>query len=52
MLGRRQEINLQLTESLDSALLGFCHWFANFLRSVFEARFWAKLAEILPIEKL
>ena len=52
MLGRRQEINLQLTELLDSALLGFCLWFAHFLRSVFAARFWPELVEIPPLEEL
>ena len=33
MLGRKQEINLQLTELLDSALLAFCLWFGHFLRA-------------------
>jgi exopolysaccharide biosynthesis polyprenyl glycosylphosphotransferase len=52
MLGRRQEINLQLTELLDSALLGFCLWFAHFLRSAFTTYFWPDLVEIPPIEEL
>lgn len=52
MLGRRQEINLQLTELLDSALLGFCLWFAHFLRSVLAPYFLPGLIEIPPIEEL
>ncbi len=52
MLGRRQEINLQLTELFDSALLGFCLWFAHFLRSTLAPYFWPNLVEIPPIEEL
>ncbi len=52
MLGRRQEINLQLTELLDSALLGFCLWFAHFLRSTLALYFWPDMIAIPPIEEL
>ena len=52
MLGRRQEINLQLTELIDSALLGFCLWFAHFLRSVLAEYFWPELVEIPPLSEL
>lgn len=46
MLGRKQEINLQLTELLDSALLAFSLWFAHFLRSQVAPRFIADLEAI------
>lgn len=52
MLGRKQEINLQLTELLDSALLAFCLWFAHFLRSAVLPQFWPEVVEIPPFEKL
>ena len=52
MLGRRQEINLQLTELLDSALLGFCLWFAHFLRSTLALYIWPDMITIPPIEEL
>ncbi|MES2597823.1 MAG: sugar transferase [Verrucomicrobiota bacterium] len=52
MLGRRQEINLQLTELFDSALLGFCMWFAHFLRGSFARHLWPDLVEIPPIDEL
>jgi exopolysaccharide biosynthesis polyprenyl glycosylphosphotransferase len=52
MLGRRQEINLQLTQLLDSALLIFCLWLAHFLRSTIIPPFWPGLVEIPPVEKL
>ncbi len=51
MLGRRQEINLQLTELLDSALLGFCFLFAHFLRSTFAPLIWPGIIEIPPLEQ-
>lgn len=51
MLGRRQEINLQLTELLDSALLGFCLWFAYFLRASFAPLLWPDLIAIPPLEQ-
>ncbi len=52
MLGRRQEINLQLTELADSALLAFCLWFAHFLRGTLAPLFWPDLVEIPPLEQL
>lgn len=33
MLGRKQEINMQLTELTDSAILAFSLWFGHFLRA-------------------
>jgi exopolysaccharide biosynthesis polyprenyl glycosylphosphotransferase len=51
MLGRRQEINLQLTELLDSALLGFCLWFAHFLRSTLAPLIWPGIVGIPPLEQ-
>ncbi len=51
MLGRRQEINLQLTELLDSALLGFCLWFAYFLRTSVAPVLWPDLIAIPPLEQ-
>lgn len=50
MLGRKQEINLQLTELLDSALLAFCLWFGHFLRSEFVPVFIPDVSEIPPLE--
>ncbi|HEY1080958.1 MAG TPA: sugar transferase [Prosthecobacter sp.] len=52
MLGRRQEINLQLTQLLDSALLIFCLWLAHFLRASVLPQVWPDLVEIPPLEKL
>jgi len=52
MLGRRQEINLQLTQLLDSALLIFCLWLAHFLRATVLSGVWPDLVEIPPMEKL
>jgi exopolysaccharide biosynthesis polyprenyl glycosylphosphotransferase len=51
MLGRKQEINLQLTELLDSALLAFCLWFGHFLRSRLVPVFIPDVPEIPPLEK-
>ncbi len=51
MLGRKQEINLQLTELFDSALLAFCLWFGHFLRSEFVPVFMPEVVEIPPMEK-
>jgi exopolysaccharide biosynthesis polyprenyl glycosylphosphotransferase len=51
MLGRKQEINLQLTELLDSALLAFCLWFGHFLRSQLVPVFFPDAAEIPSMEK-
>lgn len=33
MLGRKQEINMQLTELADSAIIAFSLWFGHFLRA-------------------
>lgn len=52
MLGRRQEINLQLTELFDSALFALCLWCGHFLRSVLALYVWPDLVEIPPFEKL
>jgi exopolysaccharide biosynthesis polyprenyl glycosylphosphotransferase len=51
MLGRKQEINLQLTELLDSALLAFCLWFGHFLRADLVPVFFPDVVEIPPMEK-
>ena len=51
MLGRKQEINLQITELFDSALLAFCLWFGHFLRSELVPVFLPDVAEIPPLEK-
>lgn len=51
MLGRRQEINLQLTELFDSALLGFCLWFAHFVRSTLAPLIWPDIIAIPSIEQ-
>ncbi|MFO1485232.1 MAG: sugar transferase [Verrucomicrobiaceae bacterium] len=51
MLGRKQEINLQLTELFDSALLAFCLWFGHFLRSRLVPVFMPEAVEIPPLEK-
>ncbi|MDZ4405397.1 MAG: sugar transferase [Prosthecobacter sp.] len=51
MLGRKQEINLQLTELFDSALLAFCLWFGHFLRSELVPVFMPDVAVIPPLEK-
>jgi exopolysaccharide biosynthesis polyprenyl glycosylphosphotransferase len=52
MLGRRQEINLQLTQLLDSTLLIFCLWFAHFIRAHILPGIWSDAVEIPPVEKL
>lgn len=52
MLGRRQEINLQLTQLLDSALLIFCLWLAHFVRSAVLPEIWPDLVEIPPVGQL
>ncbi len=51
MLGRKQEINLQLTELLDSALLAFCLWFGHYLRYRLIPVFIPDAAEIPALEK-
>ncbi len=52
MLGRRQEINLQLTQLLDSALLIFCLWMAHFIRAFILPQLWPDMVEIPSVEKL
>ncbi len=51
MLGRKQEINLQLTEIFDSAILAFCLWFGHYLRSQVVPVFMPDAVEIPPLEK-
>lgn len=51
MLGRKQEINLQLTELLDSTLLAFCLWFGHFLRSRLVPVFMPDAVEIPSLDK-
>ncbi len=51
MLGRKQEINLQLTELLDSALLAFCLWFGHFLRANLVPMFFSEAVEIPTMDK-
>jgi exopolysaccharide biosynthesis polyprenyl glycosylphosphotransferase len=51
MLGRKQEINLQLTELLDSALLAFCLWFGHFIRADLVPVFMPGAEVIPPLEK-
>jgi exopolysaccharide biosynthesis polyprenyl glycosylphosphotransferase len=50
MLGRRQEINLQLTELLDSTLLAIALWLSHFLRSRILQSLFPDLEVIAPIE--
>ena len=47
MLGRRQEINLQLTELVDSAILATSLWVAYVLRAVILQAYFPEL-EIIP----
>ena len=51
MLGRKQEINLQLTEIFDSAVLAFCLWFSHYLRSQVVPMFVPEAIEIPPFEQ-
>jgi exopolysaccharide biosynthesis polyprenyl glycosylphosphotransferase len=48
MLGRRQEINLQLTELTDSGILAFFLWFAHYLRADLALRFNPNLEALPP----
>lgn len=48
MLGRRQEINLQLTELTDSGLLAFFLWFGHYLRADFARFLYPTLEEVPP----
>jgi exopolysaccharide biosynthesis polyprenyl glycosylphosphotransferase len=51
MLGRRQEINLQLTELTDSGLLAFFLWFGHYLRSELALHFFPNLGAIPPFSE-
>jgi exopolysaccharide biosynthesis polyprenyl glycosylphosphotransferase len=48
MLGRRQEINLQLTELTDSGILAFFLWFAHYLRADLALRVFPTLDAVPP----
>ena len=48
MLGRKQEINLQLTELLDSILLAVAFWFSHFIRSKVLQTMFPGLEEVAP----
>ncbi len=48
MLGRRQEINLQLTELTDSGLLAFFLWFGHYLRADLARYFHPALDAVPP----
>jgi hypothetical protein len=48
MLGRKQEINLQLTEIFDSSVLAFSLWFSHYLRSKVVPMFMPEAIEIPP----
>jgi exopolysaccharide biosynthesis polyprenyl glycosylphosphotransferase len=48
MIGRRQEINLQLTELLDSGLLAFFLWFGYYLRADFGPWIWPGIDSVPP----
>ena len=50
MLGRKQEINLQLTEIFDSAILAFCLWFGHYVRAFLVPVFMPDAVEIPPFE--
>lgn len=50
MLGRKQEINLQLTEIFDSAVLAFCLWFGHYMRAHLVPVFLPDAVEIPPFE--
>lgn len=52
MLGRRQEINLQLTQLLDSGLLGFSLWFSYYLRARLLPQVFPAWVEIPGFEQL
>jgi exopolysaccharide biosynthesis polyprenyl glycosylphosphotransferase len=52
MLGRKQEINLQLTEMLDTLLLAGCLWLAHTLRAQVVPQIWPDAVPIPPIDQL
>ena len=49
MLGRKQEINLQLTELLDSILLAIAFWLSHFIRSKLLQSMFPWLEEVAPL---
>ena len=49
MLGRKQEINLQLTELLDSVLLAIAFWLSHFIRSKLLQSMFPGLEEVVPL---
>jgi exopolysaccharide biosynthesis polyprenyl glycosylphosphotransferase len=51
MLGRKQEINLQLTEIFDSVILALCLWFSHHLRDRVLPMFVSGLPEIPDFEQ-
>ena len=51
MLGRKQEINLQLTEIFDSSVLACSLWFRHYLRSKVVPMFMPDAIEIPPFEQ-
>jgi exopolysaccharide biosynthesis polyprenyl glycosylphosphotransferase len=51
MLGRRQEINLQLTELTDSGILAFFLWFAHYLRADLALHFYPQLEALPPFSE-
>lgn len=51
MLGRRQEINLQLHEVLDCVLLAICLWLGHWLRGTVALHIWPTLDKIPPFSE-
>src|SRR5829696_8635895 len=51
MLGRRQEINLQLNQLIDCALLVLSFWLAYWLRADVAMRFWPELEKLPPFPR-
>ena len=51
MLGRRQEINLQLNQLIDCALLVLCAWVAYWLRADVATAIWPELEKLPPFPR-
>lgn len=51
MLGRRQEINLQLNQLVDCALLVLCLWVAHWLRGDVARLIWPQLERVPPFDR-
>jgi FlaA1/EpsC-like NDP-sugar epimerase len=51
MLGRRQEINLQLNQLIDCALLVLCVWLAYWLRADVATALWPHLEKLPPFPR-